>query len=92
MDNAGRTALDHQDGSGALRHQRAARFDRQDANARAELVRRAIEAGDEDAEKTVPPSRRRLVVDPTIEAVGEILSKQNCGTTLVRDELSWLVQ
>ena len=68
------------------------RFDRQDANSRAKCPRCRCQGRDqEDAEKNEPPSRRRLLVDATIERIAEILSHQDCGATLVRDELSgWL--
>jgi hypothetical protein len=69
------------------------RFDKQDALVRADTVRRAQqgENPDDDAERQIPPARRRLMVDPTIEAAAEILSQQKCGATLVRDELAgWL--
>jgi hypothetical protein len=68
------------------------RFDNRDKLVRADAIRRAKQENpEEDAEQLTPPARRRLLIDPTVEAVAEILSQQKCGITLVRDELAgWL--
>ena len=71
------------------------RFDRQDANVRAESVRRAIEAGDEDAEKTEPPSRRRLVSTrpsrPSAKSCrSRIAAPRWCATSFPAGSIAWI--
>ena len=46
---------------------------------------------EQDLEKKIPMARRRLLNDTTSEMLCEILSHQDCGITLFRDELSgWI--
>jgi hypothetical protein len=45
------------------------------------------EAAAKEIKKITPP-RRRVLVDTTSEALCDLLSKQNCGAILVKDELS----
>lgn len=61
------------------------------ANTRRDTVARLEKEGNADADKTVPPARRLLSNDATVERLAEILSRQDTGLSLVRDELSgWL--
>ena len=54
---------------------------------RRDTVAKLKQQGDADAEKKVPPARRFVANDLTIEKLSEILSHQSTGISLIRDEL-----
>lgn len=69
------------------------RLDRLDAKTRADRVSMLVADGKDkaEAEAELPPSRRRVIADVTTEKLCDILSHQDCGIGLFRDELSgWI--
>ena len=66
-------------------------IEREFAKHRQVIVGILTQQGDKDAEKNVPPARRLLANDTTIEKLADILSRQDSGISTVRDEISsWL--